>query len=94
MKVREHKSGYVYKRVKCDPCGKKFNKKENFKKHLDEVHKGIENNTQESTSNIQENRKDESMKLTFPRELRSNKKKESANVSKSIEKDSQGRNMY
>ena len=33
------KKTYVHKRIKCDKCDKKFNKKETFTKHMESVHK-------------------------------------------------------
>ena len=32
------KKAYVHKRIKCEKCDKKFNKKETFKKHMESVH--------------------------------------------------------
>ena len=30
---------YIHKRLKCEQCDKKFNKKETFKKHMETIHK-------------------------------------------------------
>ena len=67
---------YEPKRIKCELCIKKFNKKETFNKHMKEAHKMSEDRSGGEGSKIVEN---ESQKqVTFQRNLRSLKKTESA----------------
>ena len=39
MNKNNNKKGYVSKRLKCEYCEKKFNKKDTFDKHVNENHK-------------------------------------------------------
>ena len=66
----ESKKTYKSKRIKCDHCDKKFNKKETFIKHLKEAHQEI---SKLGTKSIET-----TLKMTFQRQLRSYKKSDSA----------------
>ena len=51
--IHEKKPKYVSKRIQCNKCDKKFNKKETFKTHMKKIHNinltGKENETQNQT---------------------------------------------
>ena len=69
-----HKGTRESKRLKCDKCEKKFNKKETFHKHVETVHKS----KGESNTNTNLNSTGETSEMTFQRNLRSLQKKNSA----------------
>ena len=53
----KNKKGYVSKRLKCEYCEKKFNKKETFEKHWKENHEMGSRINEELGGNLQENSK-------------------------------------
>ena len=56
-----HKATRESKRLKCDKCEKKFNKKETFHKHVETVHKS----KGESNTNTNLNSTGETSEMTF-----------------------------
>ena len=71
--VHMNKTVYISKRRKCQHCEKRFNKEETYDKHMKNEHNG----TQNTNASIELNSNYPIAKVTFQRNLRSNKKKHS-----------------
>ena len=64
------KKTYVSKRIKCELCQAKFNKKETHSKHMKEVHSRISRTEENRIDNLNSNIKST---MTFRKSVRNNK---------------------